>query len=520
MRSITRPLGLLLALWIWATPGLALAAPVQPAPQPATQSTAQPIIPRHYSDLRFPALPELRLPNYSRTQLANGMVVYLIEDHELPLVEGTALIRTGSRIEPADQIGLAAITGDLMRSGGTQKYPPRELAQLLEDRAASIETGIGESSGSASFSSLSADLPIVFEQFAAVLRQPAFDPAQLDLTLAQVNSGIGRRNDDPDAIANREFEKLIYGPRSPYARTAEYSTIAKIDRPSVLRFYNESVAPNRIILGIVGDFDSKVMTQLIETAFGDWRSNTAPLPPLPSVAPHKRGGIYIVDQEKLNQSSVLIGQLGGLASDPSYPALDVLNGVLNGFGGRLHNEIRSRQGLAYSVYGSWSPRYDYPGLFISGAQTRSETTVTLVTALRQELDKIRNAPVSPAELAYAKESTLNSFVFSVQEPSQTLSRLMRYEYFGYPKDFLFRYRKAIEATTAEQVQAAAQKFLKPEQFVTLIVGNRKVLAPDLAKLKQPIEAIDITIPAAPVKASPKGAGSPPRPTGASTGTGR
>jgi zinc protease len=503
MRSFTRPLGLLLALWIWASPGLTLAAPMPTAPPPAQSS--QPIVPRHYSDLRFPPLPELRLPNYSRTQLANGMVVYLIEDHELPLVEGTALIRTGSRTEPADQVGLAAITGDLMRSGGTQQYPPRELAQLLEDRAASIETGIGESSGSASFSSLSADLPIVFDQFAAVLRNPAFDATQFELILSQLKSRIERRNDDPNSIAGREFDKLIYGPRSPYARTVEYNTLAKIDRDAVLRFYQQTVAPNRIILGIVGDFDSKTMGQLVEKAFGDWRSNTAPLPPLPQVKANKRGGIYLIDQPQLNQSSVLIGQLGGLASDPSYPALDVLNGVLNGFGGRLHNEIRSRQGLAYSVYGSWSPRYDYPGIFIAGAQTRSETTVTLINALRQELERIRNAPISPAELAYAKESTLNSFVFSVQDPSQTLSRLMRYEYFGYPKDFLFRYRKAIEATTAEQVQAAAQRFLKPDQFVTLIVGNRKELAPDLAKLKQPIEAIDITIPkpTSPKPTSPK-----------------
>ena len=189
--------------------------------------------------------------------------------------------------------------------------------------------------------------------------------------------------------------------------------------------------------------------------------------------------------------------MGGQFDSQDYPALDVLNGVLNGFGGRLFNEIRTRQGLAYSVYGVWSPRYDYPGIFISGGQTRSDATVQFVKAVKNEVKHIQKKPIDPEELAFAKESTLNSFVFNFQDPKQTLSRLMRYEYYGYPADFLFRYRRAVEATTVADVQRVARKYLQPDKFVTLVVGNQKEIKPPLTNLSAEVQSIDVTIPGLP-----------------------
>lgn len=204
----------------------------------------------------------------------------------------------------------------------------------------------------------------------------------------------------------------------------------------------------------------------------------------------------MVDQPQLTQSYVQIGHLGGRLDNPDYAALDVLNGVLNGFGGRLFNSVRSRQGLAYSVYGAWSPRYDYPGVFIAGGQTRSETTVPFIQAISAEIKRLQAEPVASAELAYAKDSVLNSFVFNFEDPSQTLTRLMRYEYYGYPADFLFRYQRSVEATTAADVQRVAREYLKPENLVTLVVGNTAAIQPPLTQLAAEVTPIDITIPGA------------------------
>ncbi len=345
---------------------------------PSMAATAQ-----HYDQLKFAPLPEIKLPKYERFVLNNGMIVYLLEDRELPLVSGTALIRTGDRLESADKVGLAGLTGTVMRTGGTTKHSPDELNLLLEQRAASVETGINTTSGSASFNTLSEDLPTVFELFSEVLRTPAFDQQQLELAKTQVRGGIARRNDNPEDIAGREFQKLIYGDTSPYARTVEYATIANISREDLAQFYQKYFYPNNMILGIVGDFNSAQMRSLIQKNLGDWKANPKLVKPtLPAVSQAKTGGVFVVNQPQLTQSYVQIGHLGGKLDNPDYAALDVLSGVLNGFGGRLFNSVRSRQGLAYRVY----------GVKVALATLCTSAAVTALN-FSNSLNKLRQEPV-------------------------------------------------------------------------------------------------------------------------------
>ncbi|EHJ13453.1 Peptidase M16-like protein [Crocosphaera watsonii WH 0003] len=450
--------------------------------------------PKHYTDLEFPLLAEISLPEYERYELTNGMVVYLMEDHQLPLVKGSALIKTGSRLEPAPKVGLAQTTGSLMRLGGTQQHSANEINQLLEQRAARVEVGIGTSSGSAGFNTLSEDLETVFNLFSEVLQEPAFSPQLLGFIKNQQQGGIDRRNDDPGSIASRELGKLIYGEDSPYARTIEYETIDNITRDDVVAFYEQYVRPENIILGVVGDFEPNTMKSLIENTLGKWQPNTPePEINIPSAQQKQGQGVFFVNQPQLNQSNVLLGHLGGKFDSPDYPALSVVNGLLNGFGGRLFNDLRSRKGLAYTVYGFWSAGYDYPGVFIAGGQTASQTTVKFITSLLDEIKRVQTTAISSDELDYAKESILNSFVFKFENPSQTLSRLTTYEYYGYPQDFIFEYQKGVKATTIEDVQRVAQEYLKPENIVTLVVGNEEEINPPLSQLGQTVKSIDVTI---------------------------
>ncbi|MGL5508687.1 MAG: M16 family metallopeptidase, partial [Microcoleaceae cyanobacterium] len=247
---------------------------------------------------------------------------------------------------------------------------------------------------------------------------------------------------------------------------------------------------------IVGDFDPKEMRALINEKFGNWQTTAPSLPPLPIVKQVNQGGTFFVEQPQLTQSNVLLGHLGGKYDSPDYPALSVLNAVLNGFGGRLFNNIRSKEGLAYSVYGFWGAGYDYPSLFVAGGQTRSESTVPFVQAINQEIERIRTQPITEEELQQAKESSLNSFIFNFARPSQTLGRLMSYQYYGYPEDFIFQYQRGIESTTIEDVQRVAQKYLQPDKIVTLVVGNSQEIQPALETLSKgkKVMPIDVTIP--------------------------
>ncbi|MBP0001068.1 MAG: insulinase family protein [Cyanobacteria bacterium SID2] len=452
--------------------------------------------PRHYTDLEFPPLPELQLPDYTRFQLDNGLTVYLVEDRELPLISGSALVRVGSRFEPGDKVGLARLTGAVMRAGGTQKHPSDELNRILEQKAASVETSIGTTSGRVSFNALSEDLNEVLDLFVEVLREPAFAEDKLDVAKTQMRGNIARRNDDPGSIADREFQKLIYGATSPYARTTEYQTLNNISRDDLVAFYDRFFYPDRTILGIVGDFDTNAVKDLISEKLGNWQPSSELLPDLPEVSQAYPSGIFFVDRPQLTQSYVELGHLGGLRDSPDYATLGVMNNVLSGFGGRLFNEVRSRQGLAYSVYAYWSAQYDYPGMFVAGGQTRSEATVPFIESIRAEIDRIRTEPISEDDLKFAKDSTLNSFIFNFADPAQTLSRLVRYDYYGYPEDFIFKYQAGVEATSIEDVQRVAKTYLDPDSIVTLVVGNSEAIDPPLSNLSPDTEitSIDITIP--------------------------
>jgi zinc protease len=453
--------------------------------------------PKHYTDLTFPPLAAVRIPKYTQFKLPNGITVYLMEDHELPLVGGTALFRTGKRFEPAEKTGLAELTGWTLRAGGTRQHPAEALNQILEEQAAAIETFVGMTAGGSGFFSLSEDLDQVLGLFAEVLREPVFAPAQVELMQKQQRGRIARRNDDPDSILGREFQKLVYGATSPYARTTEYATLANISRDDVIQFHQQYFRPQGMLLGIVGDFDSKTVRSQIEAQFGTWVAASSPKLERPPVQQAEAGKVFLVDQPQLNQSYVQIGHLGGQLNSPDYAALEVMNQAMNGFGGRLFNALRSRQGLAYSVYASWGPQFDYPGVFVAGGQTRSGSTVPLIQGLRSQIDLLRTTPLAPKELAFAKDSVLNAFVFNFQDPGQTLSRLLWYEYYDYPTDFIFQFQKAVKATTIADVQHAAQTHLKPNQFVMLVVGSRTQIEPPLDILLQPgeqVTALDITIP--------------------------
>ncbi len=447
-----------------------------------------------YKRLKYPPLAPITIPSYERYQLDNGMVVYLMEDHNWPLVSGSVLIRMGSIFEPPSQVGLAELTGELLRLGGTVHYSPEQLNAILEQKAASIETSVTRTSASVSFSSLSYDIDTVLPIFAEILQSPRFDNQQLELLKTQVRGTIARRNDYPGDIARREFAKLIYGQDSPYARVIEYVHLDNIQRGDIERFYRQYVRPEAMILGIVGDFDSARMKQLIQKLFASWQGDVTVTPDYNTSEPRQvtSGGVFIVNRPQLTQSNILLGHIGVKLNDANYPVLSVINGVLNGFGGRLFKEIRSRQGLAYSVYGSWQANYDYPGVFVAGGQTGSETTAQFITSILEQIQRLRNEPITETELSYAKDSILNSFVFQFQHPSQTLSRLMTYEYYGYPQDFIFQYQQGVKNTSREDVLKVAQKYFQPDKIVTLIVGNENAIKADLITLGKNIQKINIT----------------------------
>jgi zinc protease len=447
-----------------------------------------------YTKLKYPKLGDIEIPEIERITLANGMQLFLLEDHELPLIDVTARIRVGSVYEPADKVGLASITGIVMRTGGTTSKTGDEIDEELEQIAASVETDIGLSSGYASMSVLKDDVDTGLAILADVLMNPAFREDKIELAKVQHRSYIARRNDQVSQIAGREYIKLIYGPENIYARHTEYATIDNISRDDLIAFHKKFYYPNNTMLAVCGDFDTEQIVKKIEQAFADWKKADVELPELPQVNYEFRPTVNLIQTDDINQTCIRLGHIGCMMNDPDYFALIVMNRVLGGgFTGRLFKNVRSREGLAYSVFGIYSANYDHPGVFYVGCQTKSESTVHAIRAMLREVEKMTEAESTDEELAIAKESYLNSFVFNFDSKREIINRLLVYEYFGYPSDFLQKTKNNVEKVTKADVLRVARKHLQPNKVQILAVGRPQDFDEPMSALG-PVTEIDITIP--------------------------
>ncbi len=468
--------------------------------------------PPSYKDLKYPPLREVKIPEIPSYTLPNGIKLYLLENHELPLVGGFALVRTGSLYDPAGKTGLAELTGSVMRTGGTETKTGDQIDVELENVAASVESGIGLTSGRVSFGCLKENTDQVLAVFHDLLTKPAFRQDKFDLAKTQYRSAISRRNDDPNGILSREFLRTVYGPDTPYGRIMQYATLDNIQRGDVVAFYQRYFFPANTVIAVQGDFSVPEMRARIEKLFAGWTVQQQPVPALPAVAANPAPAIYLAARPDVTQSFFQMGHLSGVLKDKDYPALEVATDILGGgFSSRLFRKVRTAMGLAYNINASWGANFDFPGVFTIGGSTKSPSTVDSIQAARAELERIRTTEVTDEELRTAKETVLNSFVFNFDSPGKTLGRVVTYEYYGYPKDFIFQYQKAIEQVTKADVLRVAKQRFHPEQLTTVVVGKPEDFGKPLTTIG-PVKNVDLTIPEGkPVAAAAEGPRLPGKP---------
>ena len=421
---------------------------------------------------------EFTPPEPDRVVFENGMVVYLLEDHELPLVSMTATMRTGSWLDPADKIGLASLTGSVMRTGGGGGLSAKQVDEELEQFAGDLGISIGRQSGSASLDVLSKDLKRGLQIFAGLIRTSVFEPARVELAKLQTIEGIRRRQDHPGAIVGREFVKLLYGADHPTAREGSIGSITRITRDDLVAFHRKTIHPNGMILGVTGDFDTPAMLALLREVFGDWNKGEAPVLTIADV-PQSQTAKPIVRfvNKDTSQTHLRLGHLSIKEQDPDYVALAIANDILGGssFRSRLFNDVRSKRGLAYSVGSRLNSGVHDQGVWLMRAETKLPSTQEVIARFVANMERMRTELVTDSELAEAKEAYVNSFVFSFASPSAIVGRLIGLEYDGLPKDFLQQLRARVIALTKEEILAAAKKHFNPERLTIVAVGSGEAL---------------------------------------------
>jgi zinc protease len=434
-----------------------------------------------------------------RIELANGLVIFLQEDHELPFINGSILIRGGSRDEPAAKAGLVTMYGQTWRTSGTATENGDQLDDQMEAKAAQIETSGSVASTSVRWSSLKGDFDTVFAATVDVLLHPTFRADKLQLARRQMETAISRRNDDPGDISIREAIKLAYGADNPYARQPEYATVDAVTLEDLKAWHDRTVVPNNMIVAVSGDFNGASMEAALRKAFEPLaRGEELKTATIRFMDP--KPGIHFAEKSDVNQSNVLIVGLGTERSNPDYYALSVMNEVFSGgFGSRVVQNVRTKLGLAYEVGGAFGASYDHPGIFYVQAATKSATTVAATQALDAEIARLKTEPPTASELSKAKDQVLNSFIFHYDSPDKVLNEQVMLAFYGYPSDFLDKYKAGIEKVTSADVARVANKYVDRSKLATIVVGNEAEIAPKLDALGK-VTNLDITIPPPPAGA--------------------
>jgi zinc protease len=467
--------------------------------------TAQPIQNRPgtqpWKSIPIPQLNAFKPVEPTRITLPNGVQLFLVEDHELPFITGFVRIRGGSRDEPAEKVGLVSLYGEAWRTSGTATTSGDVLDDQLAAKAASVETGGAQASTYVSWNSFAKDFDSVFATALDLLLHPSFQQSKLDLAKRSELTGILRRNDDASAIASREAVQIAYGPANPYGRIPEIATVSAVTLDDLKAWHQRTVVGSNLIVGVIGDFKIADMEAKLRAGFSPIPQGTE-FPATKIEFSEPKPGIYFANKGDVDQSNVYMVGLGTEERNPDFYALSVMNEIFSGgFGSRVVQQVRTKLGLAYDVGGSFGAAYDHPGLFAVGLGTKSSSTDAATKATLDEVRKLRTEPPTEAELRKAKDDLLNSFIFNYDSPEKVLGQQITLAVYGYPPDFLERYRAGVERVTAADVARVAQKYVQPEKLAIVVVGNQSEIAPPLNQLG-PVTPLDISIPGAPPQGGP------------------
>ena len=411
----------------------------------------------------------------------NGLDVILLEDHQLPLVEGDIYFPIGSLMENPKRRGVIDALMSQLRAGGAETISPQEIDSKLDAVGAVVEGSSGGEFSSVAFFSHKEDENLVFETLSNLLQRPAFNADRLRLWQSQMIDGISRRREDAEVVAAATFAHALYGPKSVYGTLATKESVRSIKPQELKKMAAEAFRPKGALLAVSGDISKEQLQSLLQRYFGSWsgvaKRGEIPTPP----SNFKKPGIYIVPMA-FQQSAVVLGHEGPVRQTPDQYAISVFNRYFarGGFNSVLFQEVRSKHGYVYSVDGGFSPGAK-GGDFSIDLGTRTETTNAAVLEVLNQIEKVRaQVPDSP-KIDEVKRAVKQGFVFNFARPSNAITREAMLRLLGYPADFNQTYISRLTAVSPEEVRKVAEQRINPQELVIVVVGKAdgKALAQNL-----------------------------------------
>ena len=412
-----------------------------------------------------------------RHELPGGIPVVVVEDHTLPLIRLSVSLRIGNFLDPADRIGLASLTAAMMRDGGAGERTPEEFDERVEYLAASVSASSSDTEARAALRTITPVFDESLDLFFDLLRSPRFDAERFAIRKRNVLEDFRQRNDDADDLLNREWAMLLYGEDHYLGRRMTNAHLDRITPDDLRAFHRRYWRPEHMVFAVSGDIDTDAILAELRRRLADWPSaeDAASVSWPPEGEPAEpTPGIYHLEKD-IPQGKVRIGHLAPRWDDwdnPERAAIQVMDHILgaSGFTSRLMQRIRSDEGLAYGAGGRFRFNPLGPGSYVLGYQSKSETVALAASIALEEVGRIREEPVSEEELELAKRSLTDSFPRRFESAQARASIFANDAFLGRAHTYWIRWREQVEAVTAEEVRAAAEKYLDPDRLVMLVVG--------------------------------------------------
>jgi predicted Zn-dependent peptidase len=428
--------------------------------------------------------PELHLPAIEKRTLSNGLPVWIVALHKVPVVHAELAIRSGTGADPAQKFGLASLTADMLDEGAGSRTA-LEIADAVDYLGADLDTS---SSSDASYVDLhvpAARLRDALPVMADIVAHPTFPDAELKRLRDERLTSLLQAEDDPQQLVQFAFPRLVYGSMHRYG-TASMGTAASLrgfTRADLVSFHAAAYRPQNATLVVTGDVVVANVTPLLESTLGQWKANAAPAPAAPADARQLDARrVYLIDKPWAAQSQIRIGWIGVPRSTPDYFALRVLNTILGGaFTSRLNQNLREAHGYAYGASSTFDMRRA-AGPFFAAAGVQTDKTADALKEFFNELTRIHE-PVDGEELEKAKNYLSLLLPRNFETTRAAANALAQIAVYDLPQDFYETYGQRVRAVTAADVTRVANKYIQPTKFAVVIVGDRKVIEPGVRALK-------------------------------------
>ncbi|MEP6848036.1 MAG: pitrilysin family protein [Acidobacteriota bacterium] len=435
--------------------------------------------------------PKFSLPAIEKTKLANGLSVWLVQQHELPIISMDLVINAGGVLDTPEKSGVASITASML-SQGTKKRSALDIANGLQSIGAQVGPNASWDSSGLSMQTLTKNLDQALDFFADEATNPSFPQTEFSQLQRRSIGAFRQRRASATAISGVVYDKVLYGDQA-YGRqlSGDEKTVQAIKRDDLVKFYEDYYRPNNSTLIVVGDTTLADIKPRLEKAFSGWQEGGMTPSAISEQKMAAKPGIYLVDIPGAAQSSVSIGQVGIDRANPDYFAVQVMNSILGGGGtARLFMNLREDKGYTYGAYSRFTYRKG-AGPFAASGEIQTVSTKEAVQEFLKELNGIRGQrPITAAELEVNKQSFIRRFPSGFETVGGISGQLSTLVTYGLPDSYFNNYISKINAVTIDDVNRVANKYLDPSKMAIVIVGDRKVVEPHLKELGMPVMIID------------------------------